>query len=243
MISKRDVERWFESGHFRKKSAWIVIDQPKVIHAWQDSSKIVQIMVDQTDKIPKKWGGVEWMEVSHQWLSKLTNKPTHSGILVIVNRPKKNIEQLKQAKRVLLLDGIQDPGNMGTIIRSAVAFGVNTICVTKDCVDVFHPKSINASSGTIGSVSIFDQSDWGKWIQTSKLPCIVLSPHANISLQSVNKHEGFILISGSEGQGVQSEEIQQLPAKLVAIPMNKQCESLNVAMSVSIALYELVHRV
>ena len=69
--------------------------------------------------------------------------------MVVIERQTFKVSDLLTEKRVLLLDGVQDPGNLGSILRSMVAFDIKTLCVTDDCVDVFHPKAVNASSGAL----------------------------------------------------------------------------------------------
>ena len=240
MINKKDIERWYESSHYRKKSDWICIDQPKVIEEWKNNQTIGQLMC--SDGYQKS----EWManypceEVDHKWLSEVTSKPSHPGCMIILKRPIYKLSDLLQTKKVLLLDGIQDPGNMGTIIRSMVAFGIDTLCLTEHCVDPFHPKSVSASVGAIAHINIFYESHWKDWIDTTKIPILVLDTLAHQPVHQINISDSFILVCGSEGRGIQSKLITARSITPISIPISNKVESLNAAMSVSIALNQFM---
>lgn len=240
MIKIKDIERWYESSHYRNKSDWICIDQPKVIEEWKESQTIGQLVC------AKDFQKSDWMEnypcleVDHKWLSALTSKPSHPGCMMLLKRPSYKIADLLIVKRVLLLDGIQDPGNLGTMIRSMVAFGVDTLCLTDHCADPFHPKSISASSGTISQIKIFHESHWIDWIEKAKLPVLVLDPLAPLPINEIKISNKFILVCGSEGRGIQSKLVTSRSITPVSIPISSKVESLNAAMSVSIALNRLI---
>ena len=239
MISERDVERWFESSHFRKKCDWVCVDQPKVIEAWVDRHFIGQVLISEDVEKPNWLDRFSYTEVSHAWLSTITQKPSHPGVMVIIERPTFKVSDLLTENRVLLLDGVQDPGNLGSILRSMVAFDIKTLCVTDDCVDVFHPKAVNASSGALAHIAVYHQKHWEDWIKTSKIPKIVLDPDAAFRVSDIKKKENFILICGSEGRGVQNSLIKSIQLTPVCIPMGENMESLNVAVSAGIALHHL----
>ena len=126
--------------------------------------------------------------------------------------------------KVLILDNIQDPGNLGTIIRSAVAFDIDTIIASLDTVDIFNPKVIRASQGMIFHINY-------------------IVDNLSERLKNLKENEktlsgNGILIMGNEGNGV-SPYLQNLSDELLYIDMNNNCESLNVAVATSIILYEL----
>lgn len=238
MIKQKEIERWYESAHYRKKSDWICIDQPKVIQEWFSSQAVGQIFYSDEFEPPKWMSKVPTVSVTGQWIKAVTKKPSHTGCIAIIKRPHYPIARLVASKQVVLLDGIQDPGNLGTIIRSMVAFGTSTLCLTSKCADPFHPKCVAASSGTIGKVVIFYEEHWSPWLAQSKLPVFILNPHAIDAIQSKKDQSEYILICGSEGQGIQSPWHQYVKESTsVAIPIHDECESLNAAMSVNIALF------
>ena len=239
MIKDKDIERWYQSSHYRKKSDWVCIDQPKVIEEWKNTQTIGQLIC--SDQCEKK----DWMQqypclnVDHKWLLSITKKPSHHGCMMVIKRPAYKMSDLFLISQVVVLDGIQDPGNLGTIIRSMVAFDVKNLCLTDNCADPFHPKSVSASAGAIAHIKIYYETHWREWIETAQAPVLVLDPLAHQRVQDIKLSGKFILICGSEGQGVQTDLVTTRPITPVSIPTTSNVESLNAAMSVSIALNRL----
>ena len=145
-----------------------------------------------------------------------------------------------KGNRILILDGIQDPGNLGTIIRSSVAFNVDTIILSNDTVDLYNSKVVRASQGMIFKTNIIKGDleklipflkEQGYMIYATKLEC-------GSDIKNINKNEKIAIIMGNEGNGVK-KEIFELSDKYIYIKMNENCESLNVGVATSIILYEL----
>lgn len=163
----------------------------------------------------------------------LTDVENPSGVFGVCMKVK---SELKEGK-ILILDGVQDPGNMGTIIRSAVAFNVDTIAINDKCADIYNSKVIRSTQGMIFSSNIIkiDLVSFVKEIsKTHKVYTTKVDGGKNI--KDVQKRGKFAIIMGSEGSGV-STELMNLSSEYLYIPMNKKCESLNVAVATSIILY------
>ena len=141
--------------------------------------------------------------------------------------------------KYLLLDGIQDPGNLGTIIRSSLAFGVDTIVLSKDSVDLYNDKVIRSTQGMIFHINII-RCDLEDVINKIKgdIKIIGTSLGESTPLRMLEKKDRFALIVGNEGNGVK-KEILDLCDDIVRIEMNKDVESLNVGVATSIILYEM----
>lgn len=141
---------------------------------------------------------------------------------------------------VLALDNIQDPGNLGTIIRSAVAFNVDTILLSEDSVDVYNSKVIRASQGMIFHVNVIRANL--KEILTQFLKpsgyTIYGTSIENVEVKKKINPERIVVIMGNEGNGIR-EEILSLCDEFIYIKMNKKCESLNVAVASSIIMHEM----
>lgn len=142
--------------------------------------------------------------------------------------------------RLLILDNIQDPGNLGTIIRSAVAFHIDTILLSNDTVDLYNSKVIRASQGMLFWANIQKVDIKQAILDLKKNGYQVYSTNVKNgkSIKNVENLEKFAIIMGNEGAGVK-EEIASLADEYLYIPMHKDCESLNVAVATSIILYEL----
>jgi TrmH family RNA methyltransferase len=239
MIPIRDIERWHESAHYRKKSDWVCIDQPKVIKEWLPKHALGQLLCAEGRELPDWTSGYECVQVSYDWLVGVTKKPSHPGVMAVFERPAYNVSNLMRCQSALVLDGIQDPGNMGTIVRSMVAFGCQSLCLTSDCVDPFHPKAVGASSGAIGHIQgIYYEHHWKEWLSSTAMPVYVLDPLACHSIWDVAP-KPYVLVCGSEGRGIQSSLISSVSITPLSIPTSDHVESLNAAMSVSIALNKL----
>ena len=125
--------------------------------------------------------------------------------------------------RLLLLDNLQDPGNLGTIIRSSKAFNIDTIVISPTTVDMYNPKVLRATEGMIFHINIIVRD----------LPSLITELKKDNSLK-----RKYALVIGNEGNGV-SEEVNNLCDEYLYIKMNKEVESLNAGVATSILLYEM----
>ena len=147
--------------------------------------------------------------------------------------------ELNLDKNILILDGIQDPGNLGTIIGSCVAFDIDNLVLSNECVDLYNSKVIRSTQGMIFNMNII----YGDLLEI--IPSLrdngymILGTNVNngIDVRSI-KTDKFALVMGNEGQGVK-QEIQDMCDKNLYIKMNPDCESLNVGVATSILLYEI----
>ena len=142
--------------------------------------------------------------------------------------------------KVLILDKIQDPGNLGTIIRSAVAFNIDTIVLGNDCVDIYNSKVLRATQGMIFNINILEKElfQFITNLKDNNYKIYGTKVNGGKSLKKLEKSEKFAIIMGNEGSGV-SSDLLNLCSDYIYIDMNKNCESLNVAIATSIILYEL----
>ena len=144
--------------------------------------------------------------------------------------------------KILLLDGIQDPGNLGTMIRSSLAFGVQTIILSPNCVDLYNPKVIRGTQGMMFHIPIIvmDTKDAITYMKQHHIPVYGTNVVNGVEASSLtsSEKEKYCLIMGNEGSGL-SDEVFALCDRNLYIPMNEQVESLNVGVACSILLYEL----
>jgi TrmH family RNA methyltransferase len=138
----------------------------------------------------------------------------------------------------ILLDRVQDPGNVGTIIRSAHAFGINSILLTADCADIYNPKTIRATMGAIFKQKVYYTClDDLKSIKEAGVKFIGTS--SDIGAKHPDKDDliNSIIMFGNEGQGLQ-DHLLDLCDDMISIPLSENCESLNVAIAASIIMWE-----
>lgn len=171
--------------------------------------------------------------VSESVMRKLSNLNTVPNVLGIAHTF--NSDSIKG--NVLILDNIQDPGNLGTIIRSAVAFGVNTIVASSDTVDVYNSKTIRSSEGMIFHINYVVGDLINIIASLDNYDIYTTNVKEGESLDKITRSNNYAIIMGNEGNGVR-ENVASLANKSIYIPMDNACESLNVAIATSIILYE-----
>lgn len=169
-----------------------------------------------------------------KFISELETVPKMIGVC-------KKIDKYNElGNSVLILDNIQDPGNLGTIIRSSVAFKIDSIIVSSDTVDMYNSKVIRASQGMIFHTNIVkkDLELEIPYLKQNGYRIYATNVKNGKELKNIEKCEKFAIIMGNEGAGVK-EAIASLADEYLYISMSKDCESLNVAVATSIILYEL----
>ncbi len=180
---------------------------------------------------------VPTLYVSKEVLKKISTLETPSNVMAVVYK-KKNIKDI--GEKVLILDKIQDPGNLGTIIRSAVAFNIDTIICSNDTVDIYNPKVVRASQGMIFHIPILVKNIEKTILELKNKDYKIIGTKVtnghDVRTASIYSH--FALIIGNEGQGI-SKNIEDLCDENLYIKMNENCESLNASVAASILLYEI----
>ena len=179
---------------------------------------------------------VETNYINKNILKILSTVPSPSGIIGICEKPKSSLK----GNRLLILDSIQDPGNLGTIIRSSVAFNIDTIIINDNCADPYNDKTVRASQGMIFYCNIIKENlfEFIKQIK-GKIPIYGTKVDNGKDLKTIEKNSSFAIIMGNEGSGV-DKELLNMCDEYIYIPMNSNCESLNVGVATSIILYELM---
>lgn len=172
--------------------------------------------------------------VSEPVMRKLSSLNTIPNVLGVA----KKLESTQVSGNILVLDGIQDPGNLGTIIRSAVAFNIDTIVASIDTVDVYNPKTLRSSEGMFFNLNYVIGEVESILTQLKDYDIFTTNVLSGKSVSDVRRNKNYALIMGNEGNGVR-EKVSKFATDAIYIPMNKKCESLNVAIATSIILYEL----
>lgn len=174
--------------------------------------------------------------VSLNVMKKLSNMDSVPKVIGVV----KFLENKEiSGNKVLILDDIQDPGNLGTIIRSSLAFNVKDIILSSNTVDLYNDKVIRSSQGMIFKVNVLKGDLKELILDLKNKNYLILGTDVNegIDVCEVNPNK-FALIMGNEGKGV-SQDLKKMCDKNLYIKMNNQVESLNVGVATSILLYEL----
>ena len=181
---------------------------------------------------------VETNYINENVLKTLSTVETPTGIIGVCQKKDMTIK----GSKLLILDSIQDPGNFGTIIRSSVAFGIDTIIINDKCADPYSDKVIRSSQGMIFYINIVKKNllEFLKEIK-GQIPILGTKVNGGKNLDTLEKMKKFAIIMGNEGSGV-DPKLLDLCDEYLYIPMDKKCESLNVGVATSIILYELTKK-
>ena len=210
-----------------------LIEGEHLVEEAEKSGVLEKIILLENSEYPSK---LEKIYVSKNVMKKLSSLDTPPNIIGVC----KMLSKKELGKKVLLLDDIQDPGNLGTIIRSSVAFNVDSIVMSLNTVDLYNPKVIRSTQGMIFKINII-KDDLGQVIEKLKsknIPIYTTNVNGGENIKNINSTDSYGLIMGNEGNGVK-DEISTLADRKIYIPMNSKVESLNVSVAASILLYEL----
>lgn len=189
--------------------------------------------------------GVETIRVDPDTLRAISTNPSPQGITAVVRKvPARWEGWLAAGKDLLVLDGIQDPGNMGTLIRAGRAFGMGGVLVGKGCVDPHHPKVLRAGAGAHFHLGISDPLEIPSCLEKVKeagLAVVVADPRGGVPFDRADYPPVQALVLGNEGSGV-TLEARRLADLTVRIPLMDGTESINVAVASGILLYHLSRR-
>lgn len=169
----------------------------------------------------------------------LASTRTSQGVIALFTRPEESVDQIvsRAPRRIVALDSIQDPGNVGTIIRSAAAFGLSGVVCLPGTADPWAPKAIRSSAGAVLSIPVARCSIETMLGMVRDHDLEVYTADARGSETSISSADGFIVIFGSEGRGVSSE--LAAVSRGIRIPMSERVESLNVGAAAAIILSTL----
>lgn len=210
----------------------IVYDQAKGIPS--DVSELAAMRTD-----------IEWIAVSTEIMRKCTDTVQPQGIFAVLPKLQHDLSVLLEQEQslVVVADGVQDPGNLGTIIRSADAVGATGVILGRGCVDLYNSKTVRSTMGSILHLPIVEADLLTVLPQAQERGVRLVSA----ALDAVNHcyHMDFRsstwFIMGNEAKGV-SQEVEQHVTHRVLIPMKGKAESLNVAMASTILLYEALRQ-
>jgi len=222
--------------------------------AIDNGQDIVKVIV--SDKLESLNGGKELIElvttlcddcslVSEKLFKEISDTQTPQGILAVLKKREFVFDEvIEQGHSLVILDGLQDPGNVGTIIRTADAAGISAVILSKGCVDLFSPKVLRSTMGSVFHMPIFE----GLYINET-IDLLKKSNYKVIASHLDGKNNYFdedltgksAIIVGNEANGI-SDETAEKADKLVKIPMPGRAESLNASVAASIMIYEIVRQ-
>jgi RNA methyltransferase, TrmH family len=201
-----------------------------------------EIIVSEEVEIPHRmnFGSIPITQINKEVVKELAETETSQGIFAVCNQPK---HQLSGGKSFLLLDAVQDPGNLGTIIRTADAAGVDAVIVGTGSVDIYNSKVLRSAQGSHFHLPIVrgDLFEWIEKLKAESVPIYGTALEKAEVFTEVKPTGKFALIVGNEGNGINQEVLAETDQNLY-IPIYGKGESLNVAVAAGILLYYFKNR-
>lgn len=246
MFSKSTIKyiQSLQQKKFREESGSFVAEGPKLVKELIITGKFncqniyaTEEWVLQNDKFLKQHAETEITIVKDFELQKLAGYATANKVVAVFKQADQRIDVDPAGQVTLALDGIQDPGNLGTIIRSADWFGVKAIVCSENTADLYNPKVVQSTMASIGRVDV-QYRPLKDWLSLhSKIPKYAATLDGKPSATLAGVDEG-ILVIGNESQGV-SEDLLKLVDSRITIPKFGSAESLNAGVATSILLYAM----
>jgi RNA methyltransferase, TrmH family len=186
-------------------------------------------------------GNVKVISLAEGIFNTLSSTESPQGILAIVRM--KSSEVFNNTNNYVLIDKVQDPGNLGTIIRTAHAAGCSGVILTKGTVDLYNEKTLRSTMGSIFNIPIIEDKDlsFTKELRNNGYKLVCSSLDTEYNFYDIDLTQKLIISVGNEGNGI-SKELYDISDIKVKIPMPGGAESLNVAVAASIMIYEGVRQ-
>ena len=247
IISSKDNVRVKEIKKLKQKKyrneKYIVEGSKMIQEAINENVNIELIVLRAGTEVSFDISKFEIIEVAENVFNDLSDVTSPQGVLAVVKKDEKSNEINLNENYILVLDGIQDPGNLGTIIRTADSANLKQIIVSKDTADCYSPKVIRSTMGSIYRVKIIEVEDLEKTLLNLKknnFEIITTELEAKKSIYEID-YDKKIVVIGNEGNGV-SHEIRNISDIKAKIPMLGKAESLNASVAAGIMIYEYVRQ-
>lgn len=235
----KDVAK-LQQKKYRNQSGKFLLEGYKAIkEAFDFGIELEHVFVDKTKISEYNFVQNILIETNEVVLKKLSSTETAPYAVAVGFQKKYDFDILKNCRKVVLLEDIKDLGNLGTIIRSCCAFGVDGIVLYGDSVDFYNPKCVRASVGNLWKIPVFHIDSIEQLKKYFKnYDRVATLPRANNLLKDFSVKLPTLIMFGSEANGL-SDELIEFSTNSLKIEMSNKVESLNLASSVSVILYEI----
>lgn len=242
----KEARKLVENRRERLKTGLALLDGPHLLAAWLDAGRSIErlLLTEVALSNPEIIALIARTAapkclLDERLFAELSELPSQSGVIAMVAIPAS--QPLRQDGFCLLLDGVQDPGNVGAILRTAVAAGVQQALLSPGCADVWSPKTLRAGMGAQVVLDIVERADLDAFIRAFRGRIAVTMLDGATDLFQTDLGGDLALVFGAEGAGVSPQLAAQATVKL-KIPMAAGIESLNVGAAAAICMYERVRQ-
>ncbi|MEH7442413.1 RNA methyltransferase [Bacillus sp. JJ1122] len=236
------VKQWkkLQTRKERDKSRTFLIEGFHLVEeAIKQKEYVEEIILSEKTEMPPSWdyGAIPVTVVTEEISRQLAETETTQGIFAVCMQPRQTLEN---GKTYLLIDSVQDPGNLGTMIRTADAAGIDAVIVGKGSVDIYNPKVLRSAQGSHFHLPVLNGNldEWIDRLTTENIPVYGTALENGSVFTEAACNESFALLVGNEGSGVNKELLAKTTQNLY-IPILGKSESLNVAVAAGILLYYL----
>lgn len=244
----KSMARLVSSAAERRRSGLTVIDGAHLLAAYLDSGgqpeEVVVSPAGAADAeigaLLARCGAARVATLSDPLFNELSTVETPTGVMASVRTPAGRPAPAT-AKLVLLLEDIQDPGNVGTLLRTAAAAGAEHVLLSPHCAFAWAPKVLRAAMGAHFALNIVEKADLGAWLGAFRGTSVALAGEARDSIYDLDLTGPLALLVGNEGAGL-SAALRGAATRLARIPMPGRMESLNAATAASVALFEALRQ-
>ena len=234
------IRKLASTASYRRACGEFVCDSPKMLgEALLWKAEVLCVVFTGGTALPALPEGVRTVEVPEDLMAAISPMKTPQGVLFTCRLPQTELPQQLTGARYMVLDGVQDPGNVGTILRTADAFESDGLILLEGCADPYSPKTVRASMGAIFRRSVWTctAQQMAQTLQESGIPLYGAALRDDTLDARAVDYSRAALAIGSEGRGL-TEDVRALCDKTIRIPMSERCESLNAAIAATVLLWE-----
>lgn len=236
------------SGRERRRQMLSVLDGPHLINAFLDTGRVPRFVAVANDDrgkreiraIVDRVGDANTVAVSSAVFKSVTPVDSPTGIVAVVDVPESSFDP-SMAECLVMLDGIQDPGNVGTIIRTSAAAGADGILLSAGCADPWSPRVLRAGMGANFVMPVNHGADLVSATKEFRGRVIAVASRGGRWPSAIDLAGPIVFVFGSEGAGI-SEAVARHADETVTVPMNMRIESLNVAAAAAVVMFERVRQ-
>lgn len=235
------IRKLVSSRSFRREHGLFLGDGTKLLEeAVRWSQGLTTVVAAEGTALPALPEQVRVVEVPGDVMASISPMESPQGALFLSRLPATAPPEKLEGSRYLVLDGLQDPGNVGTIWRTADALGADGILLVNGCADPFNPKTVRATMGACFRLPVWETTpeELAALLERSDLPLYATALREDtVDIRTAALERAAVVI-GSEGRGV-SDKLLGLSRRTLKIPMRERCESLNAASAATVVLWEM----
>lgn len=234
------LRRLASSGSYRRQQGQLLADSPKLLReALQWNAGVQCVVCTGEADLPPLPEQVRLVQVPKDVMASVSPMKTPQGVLFTCPIPPSSLPERLTGRRYVVLDGVQDPGNVGTVLRALDAFDADGLFLLPGCADPYSPKTIRASMGAVFRRPVWQcgAPELKKLLLQSGIPLYGAALRQDTADARRVSYDPAAIAIGSEGRGL-CPEVLSLCDRTIRIPMSPRCESLNAAVAASVLLWE-----